>query len=983
MTPCSIDQLDKADPPIIPDAYVFLLVLQCLVSLSEGFASSVLPIYSSIVMQRQRQLGDSVVRAPPALDLSTLPTAEVTTNVLLTSRDMVEAAWPALLAALSFLIGTNLSEELFTDVLNSLQALTNVAGALNLTTPRDAFLTSLSKFAIPTRVVSKLNSWVDQATPRTPSVLSVDNLAALAGAGPAQPPGFSERNVACLKVLISSALFLAGSLGPSWFNVLEALQNADYVLTIKGTRGASMLTPIKRRTSAAPITPTRWNMLPSPSESSTRPPVFNDMEPDQVLATIHKVFEASKNLEDEAFKEFVTALCKLSAEMIGMQAGPDLTASPMAGHDSENEDTNGAATTPVVPSRSDQQLHRRRVSGIQLSRAPVRIFQPTPIFRLTSSIPKRAGDFGVGKLRPISLLNMQRLINSDAEVAWDPITTHLITVVRHPLAPPSIRLQAAHLLDEVLLAVSRNIPLSGGLIAIVQRRVVDAFAAQTMLEGGTNTVIDIRKMGLETLHQILQSGAHAFVEGWETIFDMLGSVCKPISNPPLTASSIGTQSQDSLSPTLSSPSTPRARPPPLNVYPNDRSMLPLIRIAFQSLTLVCDNLAALSPDQLKLCVTTLGLFGRQTDTNIALTAAESLLWAVSDSIQLKRKDAEQEPVYSALWMFLLLELLRLCTDARPEVRGGAIQTLFRTLQLYGSTLSLETWEECMWKVVYPVVESITASMRQAAALSSPDASGDSSSPSSKAWDDSKILALQSLGGIFHDFEVEKIVHLESFERVWDRFLELVQDSFANDNKPISSAALRCLERAVKAFSPAGDPELVKVACEKAWDAWAAMGALLIESGGVPSGRKQPISVFSQECLVAYVDAVKALRVWSKQLRGSEWDLERLTRLAAILKAVLTYSHSKDYRPDVDALTPVQVFTAFSVFHLEPPFFFTHDFHRPMLSKPSKESTSPSSEHHHSSCRTLRNASHFHSWQLSILKYHRLMSEPKLSNEYHT
>jgi len=909
MAPCSIDQLDKADPPVIPDAYVFLLVLQCLVSLSEGFANSVLPVYSSIVLQRHS--GDNAVRAPPALDLSALPTAEVTTKVLLTSRDMVEAAWPALLAALSFLIGTNLSEELFTDVLNSLQALTNVAGALNLTTPRDAFLTSLSKFAIPTRVVSKLDSWVDQATPRTPSVLSVDNLAALAGAGPAQPPGLSERNVACLKVFIASALFLAGSLGPSWFNVLEALQNADHVLTTKGTRGAFATSPIKRRPSAAPVTPTRGNMHSSSSESPGRAPVFNDMEPDQVLATIHKVFEASRNLEDEAFKQFVTALCKLSAEMIGMQAGPDLTVSPMSGYDSENEDTNGV---PVVPSKTDSQLHRRRVSGIQLTRAPVRTPPTMSLNKAHSWLPKRAGDFGVGKLGPISLLNMQRLINPDAEVAWNPIIAHLVTVVRHTLAPPSIRLQAAHLLDEVLLAVVRNTPPSGKLIAIVQRRVVDALAAQIMLEGGTNTVIDIRKLGLETLHQILQSGAHAFVEGWETIFDMLGSVCKSINNPALTASSFSTQSQAS-SPTLSTPTTPRVRPPSLNVYVNDRSMLPLIRVAFQSLTLVCDNLAALSPDQLKLCITTLGLFGRQTDTNIALTAAESLLWAVSDSIQLKRKDAEQERVYSALWMFLLLELLRLCTDARPEVRGGAIQTLFRTLQLYGSTLSLETWEECMWKVIFPVVESITASMRQAAALSSPGTPGDTPSPSSKAWDDSKILALQSLGGIFHDFEVEKILRLESFERVWDKFLGLVQDSFANDNKPISSAALRCLERAVKAFGQAGDIELVQFACEKAWDAWAAMGTLLIENASTPGGRKRPISVFSQECLVAYVDAVKALRTWSRRLRGGEWDLERLTRLAAILKAVLSYPHSKDYRPDVDALTPVQVFTALFVLQL--------------------------------------------------------------------
>ena len=55
-------------------------------------------------------------------------------------------------------------------------------------------------------------------------------------------------------------------------------------------------------------------------------------------------------------------------------------------------------------------------------------------------------------------------------------------------------------------------------------------------------------------------------------------------------------------------------------------------------------------------------------------------------------------------------------------------------------------------------------MRQAATLSSPDASNDTPSPSNKAWDNSKILALQTLGGIFHDFEVEKILYLESFER---------------------------------------------------------------------------------------------------------------------------------------------------------------------------------------------------------------------------
>ncbi|KAF9065488.1 hypothetical protein BDP27DRAFT_1228904, partial [Rhodocollybia butyracea] len=124
--------------------------------------------------------------------------------------------------------------------------------------------------------------------------------------------------------------------------------------------------------------------------------------------------------------------------------------------------------------------------------------------------------------------------------------------------------------------------------------------------------------------------------------------------------------------------------------PSEKSYSTLIKIAFQSLTLVCDSVSELSGEHLRLCISTLGHFGRQANTNIALTAAASLLWSVSDAIQAKRKDAEKEPEYSALWMFLLLEVLGLCTDDRPEVRDGAIQTLFRTMQLYGATLSLQT-----------------------------------------------------------------------------------------------------------------------------------------------------------------------------------------------------------------------------------------------------------------------------------------------------
>jgi hypothetical protein len=106
---------------------------------------------------------------------------------------------------------------------------------------------------------------------------------------------------------------------------------------------------------------------------------------------------------------------------------------------------------------------------------------------------------------------------------------------------------------------------------------------------------------------------------------------------------------------------------------------------------MCDALAALLPGHLRLCISTLWQFARQADTNIAPTAAESLLWGVSDETARGGPRAGVQ----RLWMHLLLEILRLCVDALPEVRMGAIQTLFRTLQSYGATLSLDTWDECV------------------------------------------------------------------------------------------------------------------------------------------------------------------------------------------------------------------------------------------------------------------------------------------------
>ncbi|KAH9475059.1 Protein MON2-like protein [Psilocybe cubensis] len=906
-----IDQLDKADAPAIPDAYLYLLAVQCIVSLSEGFASFSGPIYSQIALQRPRAAGDAVVRAPPALDLDALPQNDPQTHNLRTVQSIISQAWPALLAALSFIISTNLSDELFVEVLASYQAMTNVSGMLGLTTPRDAFFNSLSKFAVPPRVVSSLETWVEHPPPQTPRSATAALSEGLGLGGPSLPPGLSERNMACLKVFLGCALFLAGSLGESWYPVLEALQNADSVLGVMARSGGGQSSKkgLFGGVAAAASGPSSGgsgggvpasrsvSLTMSNSQSNVsnaqaiRHPLLSDLEVETMQMAVQRLFDSSKNLEDSAFKDFVNALCKLSSEMVGMQ-----TTEVVAVNVSETGEETGATGTTLTINKSQESFgNRRRVSGIY--------------------IPKnvRSGDFGISKLGGVAMLNIHRLIYRSPEIAWNATTSHLLMVIGLPFAPQSIRIQAARVLDEILLVIPRNLSSTGELQAEVQRRVLDVLAQQIIpdsnvpLNQQTTTSVEIRRMGLETLHQILQAAGHTLVVGWETIFEMLGSVCLPASQS--FGSSGATRptrsrSTDSVS-ILSGPPSPVIRTKPLPIglsNPTEKSYNALVKIAFQSLTLVCDSVSSLSPEHLRLCISTLGHFGHQADTNIALTAAASLLWSVSDAIQSKRKNMDEEPEYSELWMFLLLEVLGLCTDSRAEVRDGAIQTLFRTMQLYGATLSMDTWEQCIWKVTFPLLDALTDQIRSHKGADQPDEGVEHS------WDESKILALYSIGSIFSDFLIDKIILLDSYTKAWDAFMVHIEETILTDNRCISPPALRCLEKAIKAFSGAEGVIRVRVSesLERIWKTLVALSTAATKKyTSQVDLENSPNPPFTQEGLVAYVDVIQGTRKASKVVDGKEWDLPRLTTLMAILKGVLTYPHSPDYRPDIDALPPVQ------------------------------------------------------------------------------
>lgn len=375
-----IDQLDKADAPPIPETYIFLLALQCLSSLSDGFATYSLAAYSSILANQPRE---SSSRSPSGLDWSTVDKSDPKVSSLLAVRDMAQISWPALLASLSFFMSTSLDDELFSDTVSALQNFTSVCGVLGLDTPREAFLTSLCKFAIPPSVVSHMATLETSGpTKVSTNVLSagVESL----GLGPAAPlaVGLSSRNFACLKALISVAQYLAGSLGPIWFAVFETLQNADFVIRMNTNRnkqkrsigpGAGAATassvPTSGRSASMALSSASLGAVLAPAKIPVLP---TEADEQAIQASISKLFEVSKTLDDDAFKWFVGALCRLNGEMIGipMSENGEIAKVPPGSALSSPANPDG----PVAV--AGQAGNRRRSSGISTIRTLVSFSQP-------------------------------------------------------------------------------------------------------------------------------------------------------------------------------------------------------------------------------------------------------------------------------------------------------------------------------------------------------------------------------------------------------------------------------------------------------------------------------------------------------------------------------------------------------------------------------------------------------------------------------
>jgi hypothetical protein len=616
--PC-IDQLDKTEPPSIPESYIYSLTLACISSLSEGLAKFILPLTVPGDGRMRKKVGkQDVGRESPAplqeessdapasrgaLDRSTsFKKNPVPLNPLALEEHplyaevkicaaIVDECWPAILATCSTFLYAALDSEYYHSLVRAFQKFAHVAGLLQLSTPRDAFLTTLGKAAVPPNVYSACLN-VGSARPTTPTttpdghggilsnargLLNVDNLVGQSSpvvekqrqlSIESTPITLNTRNLLCLRALLNLGIALGPTLGPSWRIILETLQEADFVHFTTGKVPGKTPTATKDQDTNAE---TESNTLLSNFSSEIR----------AVETAASRLIESTIDFPNDAFVQVVIAICNL------LEREPD--------------EKNESATLPKSPqvSRSTGKPGRgqhRRVMSIST---------------IGPTASTQEDQFALAKLGEIASINIDRLLIYPPDVSgWTPLTSELIRTLSFPSMNANVRVRAAEILVRLIIEAAKIAStVEDDKRGDVQLQLLEAFRdalvplKQEDREASVSTYttdVEIHKIVLEGLKSILENCGESLLSGWDIAFEIIGSIFMNKKFP--VGERRGSQSHHVVLTTRSAK---------------------LIRSSFNSLELICsDFLASLPNSCFLILVDALYNFCTQDDDlNIALTVS--------------------------------------------------------------------------------------------------------------------------------------------------------------------------------------------------------------------------------------------------------------------------------------------------------------------------------------------------------------------------
>lgn len=616
--PC-IDQLDKTEPPAIPESYLYTLTLACITSLSEGLAKFILPLTVPGDRSRKRSAKSETGRDSPAPLEGSAAEREraasfkrnpVPVNPLLLEdhplsmeikicASFIEECWPAILATCSTFLSAALDSEYYHQLVRAFQKFAHVAGLLQLATPRDAFLTTLGKAAVPPNVftaclnagavrpstASSVSESASSIFSNARGLLSVDSLTPTS-ANPEKPkqpsaefnqPALNTRNLLCLRALLNLGIALGPTLSDSWPIILETLQQADFVLFSTGK--------------AAGRTPTAVRGSDQQADQEVSMLLANfSTEIRAVETAASRLFESTVDFPNSAFVEVVTAVCNLFERRPETQV------------DRGSRPQSPAASGFRTPTRT----HKRVMSTTSF----------------ISTGPTQEDQFALAKLGDLASINLERLLTFPPNLSgWDPLTRELIETLAHASNKVFVRARAADTLIRFLLEAAAAVasqseesrgPIQVRLLEVLRGAIRPLEAEDREVSVATHaTDVEIHKILLDGLKSILDGCGESLVSGWDLTFDIVGTIfmSKRVDRDERRESVRSVRDQPVVM---------------------TRSVK-LIRPSFASLQLICSDFLSSLPNScfLHLVDTLYKFCSQDDDLNVALTVGLPCTWMAS------------------------------------------------------------------------------------------------------------------------------------------------------------------------------------------------------------------------------------------------------------------------------------------------------------------------------------------------------------------
>ncbi|CAF3359352.1 unnamed protein product [Rotaria socialis] len=318
-----VENWEKFDCPLIPDAYGIVVAYACMLELVRAVQS---------IVEGTGMRGDTIAGTQLRTPTQVRPLESLTENERYECIEVVNCTWSSVLVTFTLLYDFCCDDTTCELLLRGFQTYISLCGLLAMNVQRDAFVTCLCKMALPPQynihLLSKQQnseqqqqqqSLLQKLASRTSTDSSVGNdferqqvvivgtPLPLLNSSPATNQTavmLTSKNIHCMRTLLSVAHCYGSILGTSWHLILTTLQHLVWIIGFKPSAGGTLKhIGTIANTDAAPMANSSAVVT---TAAMADLPILSSM--------LSRLFESSVYLDDVALHHLIDALIRLSIE---------------------------------------------------------------------------------------------------------------------------------------------------------------------------------------------------------------------------------------------------------------------------------------------------------------------------------------------------------------------------------------------------------------------------------------------------------------------------------------------------------------------------------------------------------------------------------------------------------------------------------------------------------------------------------------------